>query len=179
MNIKIKNLNLRGLIVGTSVLFVTWSIKAQPLAFDEFGNSNYQPGQQMADPTGGVPDGNVLVYNLPFAGVSGDLIIREGNLNGPIEDYIRFDGNSQLIFYASSANTLAYVPFPPSPLLPNLAYAVDVGGYADYSPSSGQPGFDSSNPAYHFITEVPEPGTGVLVALGAGLMLVMRRRLQR
>jgi hypothetical protein len=53
-----------------------------------------------------------------------------------------------------------------------------VESYADYVPSLGQPGYDLLNPAYHF-SEVPEPGTGVLVALGAGLMLVMRRRLQR
>ena len=186
MNIKIKNFTLRALVVGTSVLFTTLSIKAQPLVFDESGNSSYQPGQLMPDPTGGVQNGNVLVFNLPFAGVAGDLLVNEGSLNGPLSDIIRFDGSSHLIFYSSSANGFtepADVPAPPNPLLPNLAYAVEypaqVGNYFDYLPSQGQPGYDLSSPAYHFIGEVPEPGAGVLVALGAGLMLVIRRRLQR
>ena len=59
-----------------------------------------------------------------------------------------------------------------------MADTIDVGGYAYYTPTVGQPGYDLSNPTYRF-SEVPEPGTGALVALGAGLLLVVRRRLQR
>jgi hypothetical protein len=185
MNTRMKNLTLRGLIVGTSVLLAAWSIQAQQFVFEASGNSSYQPGQLMPDPTGGLAAWNVLVFDLPFAGVAGDLLIDEGSLNGTLVDIIRFDGNSHLIFYSSSANGFheaADVPAPPNPLFPNLAYAVEypsaVDSYADYVPSSGQPGYDLLNPAYHF-SEVPEPGAGVLVALGAGLMLVVLRRPQR
>jgi len=183
MNIKIKNLSLRGLIVGTLVLFVAaWSIKAEQLIFDEYGNSSYLPGYLVnPDPTGGVPDWDVLMYDLPFAGVAGDLSIYEGSLSGDLGDIIRFDGSGHLIFYSSGASgiiTPADVPYPPSPLLDNMADTIDVGGYAYYTPTVGQPGYDLSNPTYRF-SEVPEPGTGALVALGAGLLLVVRRRLQR
>jgi len=184
MNIKIKNLSLRGLIVGTLVLFVAaWSIKAEQLIFDEYGNSSYLPGYLVnPDPTGGVPDWDVLMYDLPFAGVAGDLSIYEGSLSGDLGDIIRFDGSGHLIFYSSGASgiiTPADVPYPPSPLLDdNMADTIDVGGYAYYTPTAGQPGYDLSNPTYRF-SEVPEPGTGALVALGAGLLLVIRRRLQR
>lgn len=182
MNIKIKNLALRALIVGASVLFVTtWSIKAEQLIFDEYGNSSYLPGYPVnPDPTGGVPDWDVLMYDLPFAGVAGDLLIYEES-SGDLGDIIRFDGNWHLIFYSSGASgiiTPADVPYPPSPILGNVENATDVGGYAYYTPTAGTPGYDLSNPTYRF-SEVPEPGTGALVALGAGLLLVVRRRLQR
>lgn len=186
MNIKIKNLSLRGLIVATLVLFVTvWSIKAEQLTFDQFGDSSYLPGYLVnPDPTGGVPDWDVLMYDLPFAGnvwVAGDLSVYEGSLSGDLVNVIRFDGNGHLIYYSSGASGItapADVPYPPSPPLDNIAETFEVGGYAYYTPTEGLPGYDLSNPTYRF-SEVPEPGTGALVALGAGLLLVVRRRHQR
>ena len=162
------------------------SVMGQPnqlWTFDEFGNATFngspwQLGQLMPDPTGGVPNWNVLVYNLPFAGVAGDVLMHDPLAGNGVLDVLRFDGNFQLIFYSDNVDGYeapADTPSAPSPLLGNQANITEQGpegGYqwGDYSPLVGQPGWDPSNPSYSFISDVPEPGTGVLLVGGMALL---------
>src|SRR5271165_837956 len=87
----------------TSLLAAATAYGQFNLTFDEWGNSTYQPGQLMPDPTGGVLNWNVLVYNLPFAGLPGDVLMYDpvvGTTNYVLGDVLRFDGNGHMIFYS-------------------------------------------------------------------------------
>lgn len=175
-------------ILFTSSLASTAIAGGPLLTFDEYGNSTVNgnpgsPGQLLPDPTGGYTLGNVLVYNLSFAGVQGDVLLHEPTLADPFLDVVRFDGNFHLIFYSDNTDGFdapADVSAPPNPLYPNQAHILEVGpegnNYADYFPNPGQPGFDPSFPAYQFISDVPEPGTMTLAGLGFTGLLAIRRR---
>jgi hypothetical protein len=146
------------------------------------------PWSLAADPTGGVLNWNVLIYQLPFPGVAGDVLFSGDPNHDPGESYggdvVRFDGQGNLIFYSDSPpfDALADTPGPPNPLLNNQAVVTeqgveDVYDFANYVPLQGQPGWDPSNPSYLFISDIPEPGTLALAGLGfAGLALKAYRR---
>jgi hypothetical protein len=157
------------------------------IAFDEWGNGigTLGPGFFDLDPTFGVPDWNVLIYNLPFPGVPGDVILMEPLEGAAISDIIRFTGNGQAIFYSDSSDGFhepADVPQWPDPLWPNQAVAYEVGvegnNWADYVPTPNQPGWDASVSSYHFVSDgiVPEPATLALLAAGAVGALIRRKQ---
>ena len=177
----------KSLALLAAITLGTSAVDAQLLlTFDEFGNSNYQPGQLLPDPTGGYTNGPVLVFNLPFLGVQGDVLMHEGSFSNAFLDVIRFTGQGQLIFYSDNtdgidapADTLA----PPNPLFPNQVHILEVGpegnNGAFYTPTPGQPGFDPSLFQYHFISDVPEPGALTLLLAGTGLLHGVRRKRQK
>src|SRR5438477_7358545 len=96
---------LLALLGAVAVIGAAAPAIAQPVfSFDEFGNGAFGPGQLQPDPTGGYTNGPVLVYQLPFAGTPGDVLMHdplEGNL---VLDVLRFDGAGHLIFYSDNVD---------------------------------------------------------------------------
>jgi hypothetical protein len=163
-------------------------VNAQALfTVDELGNLNGQPvGQLKPDPS---PSGfglaqNVLVYNLPFAGLQGDVLMHDGTAtNAPFLDVVRFDGNGHLIFYSDNTDGFdapADTPSPPPQFFANRLDVVEVGNesfnYTDYVPTPNQPGWDPSNPTYRFISDIPEPGSAGLVLAGLAVLALRHAR---
>lgn len=146
-----------------------------PLPFTATGTSPVVPFQTP-----------VLVYTLPFAGVTGNVLLVEPETGTP-GDVLQFTGSGTVIFYSSIVggdNALAErfsPPIFPFPVHNSVSIPESDSGDAFYTPSAGQPGFDSSAPTYHFISDVtaavPEPGAISLLMLGgAGLLIGNLRR---
>jgi hypothetical protein len=195
---------LKTLAVGSLfVVMVTIgpSLQAQQTIWiDEYGTTNnpYPSAAWMGNDTGPSGQTNVLTYQLPFAGVQGDVLINDIP-DDPEQlgtnDLIRFTGVGTVIFYSLAGVETNYppgwvigMPYADVAVMPDLYYANNVliqeqgyenplgeYCYAWYTPNPGQPGYDVSNPTYFFISDVPEPATLSLLALG-GLVLLWRRR---
>jgi hypothetical protein len=179
------------LLIGLVSVLATTVVRAQQITVDEFGRGTNGiqalPFTLALDPTGGLPNWNVLIYTLPFAGRQGDVLIHDPNLSGsPIHDVIRFDGTNHLIFYSDSVdgyNAPADTPGPPNPFYANLIHVDEQGSgqfiFADFTPGVNEPGWDASNPSYRFLSEIPEPGAVILLAIGLGVfgLARIRRRL--
>jgi hypothetical protein len=179
------------LLVG---LFVTFALvipaSAAVLTFDEFRNGAFGPGVIAPDPgPGGF--GAVMTYNLPFAGVPGDVLLRDADEGGVVLDIVRFNGNGTLLFYSDDTDGFdspADTSSPPTALYPNEVLIPEVGNElnngAFYTPGPNDPGFDPSFPTYRLISDgsgppVPEPVSASLLAVGAavgGLVVIKRRR---
>jgi hypothetical protein len=171
-------------------------VLASPTLFiyvDEWGHGSGTsgPGFLDADPTGGVRNWDVLLYDLPFKGTPGDLQIYEQRNGRKLAHVIRFTGLGQMIFYSNDVDGLdepADTPTPPQNAWPPgamNAVQVDAAGSegdtrATYEPRAGQPGWDRSEPSYTFVTEAqlpsapPEPATAALLTVG-GLATLLRR----
>jgi hypothetical protein len=156
------------------------------ISFDEFGNGAFGPGFLAPDPgPGGLNP--VLTYNLPFAGVPGDVFLHDANEPGnPFLDVLRFNGNGTLVFYSDNidgADAPGDTPAPPGAFYPNQVHIPEVGpegnNGAIYTPLPGQPGFDPGFlPTYNFVSDgvVPEPSTALLLAWGPALLAIVQRR---
>ena len=192
---------LRALIPTRGPDTTWWSLEGAPnsalinnIAIDEFGTgfNTLKPGPNSGtlrpDPSGGLPT-NVLVYDLPFAGLPGDVLIHESAATGTVSDIVRFDGNGHAIFYSDPNDGDPGGPPPADTGLPTtpLANTFNVTEVSDptnpgtdfvgYIPTPNQPGFDSStSPTYTFTSDVPEPASLSLMVIGAGGLLVRRRR---
>jgi hypothetical protein len=178
-------------LAATSTIAVTAALgQAGPLiTIDEFGNGNINgnplPGSIQVDPFSNIA---TLAYNLPFPGFRGDVILFEpGPQPAPISDVLRFDGNFHVFFFSEreTSDTSPFDPadvgqFPgpfPGPTVNLLEIGPEGNNGAFYTPNGG-PGGDFSNPSYHFISDVPEPGAGMLLSLGGGLLWAFRSRRQ-
>ncbi len=178
----------------------TASSFAQIYTFDEFGNSSgpgISPGVLQPDPSGGLP-GLVLVYNLAFPVVTGDVALMEPGqpAPGPYSDVVRFwdptgAPQSQIIFYsdvsaADPADSPADTGLPVQLIIAptNPIYINEIGpegnNGAIYTPGGAQgtiPG--TVGLQYNIISDVPEPDTLALAIVGAGLLLfALKRRRQ-
>lgn len=164
------------------------------ITVDENGNGTIQfpggppnplPGFPMPDPgPGGLP--NALTYNLqgPPGLLVGDLILTEGP---DISEVIRFNlgaAGATLVFYSDLPEpgeppNLADIGFPGAfyPLqlmLPEVA--IPGGEGIIYTPTPNQPGFvPGFNVTYTILSDIPAPGSAVLLGLG-GLVASRRRR---
>ena len=177
------------LVVATvSVLSIT-SVFAQSLiTVDENGNGNIN-GTPLGWTVGADPGpgglSSVLIYSLPFAGLQGDVGLFDADVGATL-DYIRFNGDGTLIFYSDNVDgfdALADTPSPPFSFYSNLVQINEVGtepnNGAFYTPVPTQPGWNPSDPTYHFISDnVPEPGTLLAFVSGfAGLAGTLKRRI--
>ncbi len=151
---------------------------ATPLPFSANGTSPVAPFQSP-----------VLVYTLPFAGVTGNVLLVEPESGIP-GDVLQFTGTGTVIFYSKTdSDSLAehfQPPIFPFPVHNSVSLGETVSGNTDgafYTPTANQPGFDASSPTYHFIsdntTAVPEPGSISLLALGGALLIGNFRRASR
>jgi hypothetical protein len=172
----------------TSTIAVTAALgQAGPLiTLDEFGKGNFNgnplPSSIQTDPFSGIA---TLAYNLPFAGVPGDVLLAEPS--GVLSDVLRFDGNGRVFFFSEREPTdtppfdpadVGQFPPPIAGLQPvNLLENGPEGNNgAFYNPGGGLPGDNSAGASYHFISDVPEPGTGLLLGVGAGFLWLRSRK---
>jgi hypothetical protein len=183
--------------LGCAYVIATSSLFAQVYTFDEFGNSSgpgISPGVMQLDPSGGLP-GPVLVYNLAFPVVPGDVVLMEPGqpAPGPYSDVVRFwdptgNGPSQIIFYSDVSTTdpadapadtglpAQLLLTPTSPVFINEIGPEGNNG-AIYTPGGLQgtiPG--TVGLQYNIISDIPEPGTMALITLGSGLLLFLLKR---
>src|SRR6516225_7774058 len=152
-------------VLGCAYAMTTASLFAQVYTIDEFGNSSgpgISPGAMQLDPSGGltVP---VLVYNLPFPVVIGDIVLMEPGqpTTGPWSDVIRFwepvpNGPGQVIFYSDvspsdPADALADTGLPSALIIahPNPTFINEVGpegnNGAVYTANPGFPGSSATS----------------------------------
>jgi hypothetical protein len=155
------------------------------LTMDEAGNAYFTPSQPFphsmgTDPISGM---TTLEYSLPFTGVAGDVLLADPS--GQASDVLRFDGNSDVYFFSlvePGQNQLADVGLPRAFITPNVTVTElgteGVSTYAYYTPTAGQPGYKPAAPGmeYYIISDVPEPSTLLLGALGGGLLLIFNSR---
>ena len=188
-------LSLLAPVVALAFLAFSGPASAAPIAIDEFGNGVGTIGRGFFATDPG-PDGlpSVLTYRLPFAGVAGDVVLREGPAFTNGSDLLRFNGNGTLVVY-SVADVGEGVPEDPGAgdvaltpgqirLQSNFVILNEVGPEGlngiSYTPNLNQPGFDSSGPTYNFVSDVPEPSTLILLASGlTGLAVRQRKQRQR
>src|ERR1035438_6722363 len=107
-----KKLTKAAIVFGFTLAVASSTSFAQlVVTIDEFGGSNGIPSTIGPDPSGGVTTSPVLIYTLPFAVASGDVILTEpGQPNGPNSDIVRFwdptgINQSEIIFYRSEEHT--------------------------------------------------------------------------
>jgi hypothetical protein len=164
------------------------------ITFDEFGNGDYNgtpmTWSMMLDPWSGM---TTLAYQLPFAGVGGDIVLDEPPVPpGSHSDLLRFDGSGNLFVFSDfsagsttdPADSPADVGLPaPNALgLPVLSFTESgseggLQGLFGYTPGFSDPGANSAGVIYNFISDVPEPGSVPLLVCGLGIFaLAMRRR---
>ena len=186
-----KKLTKAAIVFGFTLAVASSTSFAQlVVTIDEFGGSNGIPSTIGPDPSGGVTTSPVLIYTLPFAVASGDVILTEpGQPNGPNSDIVRFwdptgINQSEIIFYSDfSATDPADAPADvglPTQLQPLVVTIPEVGpegnNGAIYLATPGLPGSTSLLPIqYNIISDVPEPGTGALLLSGVGLLFGIKR----
>jgi hypothetical protein len=170
-------------ILATSATSVSGQIY-QVINLDENGDGYITPSEPFpytvaTEPISGIA---TLEYTLPFAGVAGDLLLEQPD-SSQISDVLRFDGESDVYFFAdvySGPSQLADVGLPPSYISPNVTVigTAIAGGYSyTYIPTSSEPGYKVAGPvAYQIITEVPEPSAMMMGGLGGLLLLLNSRR---
>jgi len=182
------------------------TLLAQPYTIDENGNgftyvAFFPPLRLSAslapDPTGGITNANVLMYNLGYLVTPGDVGLVEPGQSS-LSDLIRFytapGANSSIAIFYSDIDTddptpdLADVgiPYSPNTILIN---EVSLGGGTNgavWDPGSlDVPGPGSFAGAalpvyagpfiYTIISDVPEPGTTALLLGGAGIGFGLQR----
>lgn len=187
-------------VLGCVCTFTSSSLFAQVYTFDEFGNSSgpgISPGVMQVDPSGGLP-GPVMVYNLAFPVVPGDVVLMEPGqpAPGPYSDVVRFwdptgAGPSQIIFYSDVSTTdpadaPADTGLPPQLMLTptNPVFINEIGPEGNNGAIYTPGGLQGTIPGtvglqYNIISDVPEPGSLALFAAGSGLLLFALKKLSR
>jgi hypothetical protein len=163
------------------------------ITVDEFGVGTIQgPGgthslvSHIGQDTGPGGLNNVLIYDLPFHTVPGDVLLTDG---GVFLDVLRFNPDATLVFYSDNLDGFdapADTPGPPTAFYQKFISIPEVGtednNGAFYTPGPGDPGFHEERipVVYHFISDgnnvAPEPCSLSLLGLGG---LPFLRRLRR
>ena len=166
------------LVAGT--IFSTTVFADILVTVDENGNGQMD-GQPLShfigtDPgPGGLP--GVLVYSGLPTTVQGDVGLFDLDVFSFL-DYIRFNGDGTLIFYSDNVDgfdALADTPTPPNAFYPNIVGISEVGpegaNGAFYTPGPTDPGAVLGTVVtYHFISDVPEPSSLLLVLTVFGVL---------
>jgi hypothetical protein len=175
------------------IQLITTGVQAQVVVtFDENGT-----GTIVGGPFGGVPiplgvaGTHPLVYTLPAPlAAPGDLIIYEDAAHTQFSDLVRFDLNV-ITFYSDlepnqplAGSDLADVTVLPTTsggvILTEVGTEGNNGVQWTPIPGSGAPGDSLSltgfTTSYVVISDIPEPGTVVLVGIGMLGLLAVRRR---
>ena len=136
----------------------------------------------------------MLIYTLPFLGVQGDVLIADvfftfgDACNFAVCDVVRFNGDGTLIFYSDNIDGFdapADTTGKPATLYANQKTCFDFFVCGEFGPegnnrsiytaAASEPGFNAAfAPTFIFISDVPEPGTWLLI-LGGGALLLVRR----
>jgi hypothetical protein len=171
-------------LVTVLAILASTPVFATVITVDENGHGFGTIGSGFlgADPgPGGL--GSVLIYNLGFAGIQGDVFISSAAEG--INDVIRFNGNGTLIFYSDNLgglDALADTLSPPAVFYSNTATILEIGpegnNGAFYTPLANQPGFNPADAiTYHFVSDgtaqVPEPAT--IALFGTGIIAIASR----
>ena len=163
--------------------------QGQIINLDEMGNGYITPVLPFPYTISEEPLSHIatLRYDLPFAGVAGDVLLQE-SVGGPLSDIVRFDGQFHVYFFSDGSEgitSLADVPVLPSPITPNLTFLEQgqEGGlqYIYYTPAAGEPGYKNLAPGttYYIVSDIPEPSaTMMLGCMGGGLLLLLALRRQ-
>jgi hypothetical protein len=129
------------------------------------------------DPISGI---STVTYGT--AGTSGDLVLTEPGTSTQ-SDLLRWIGGALYVFsdieHGEPGPDLADVGLPPQRQT-NLLMMDETGlggnPYTDfangitYTPTAGEPGFTELGPTYIFLSDLPEPGS--IVMLGAGVAVL-------
>jgi hypothetical protein len=199
-SLSVKTYEMLGALTIVALLLVAGNASAAivSVSFDENGNGSWDGGLLTSGFNTPQEGGGhaTLYYDLsPLATgaengvVSGDVVITEPD--GLTSDILRFiDDGSFVYVYSDNSDSdpcgsdLADTGIPTvwSPVV----YMDEVGAEGGwtgitYTPTSGQPGYlywdddPSKTVTYYFTSDVPEPATLSLLALG-GLAVLIRRR---
>ena len=163
------------------------------VSVDEKGNGSINtgsgptaiPGSLQQDPgPGGQASALTYVLNAPNL-TAGDLMLSD---SGKVDDIIRFNpagagGNpnylASLVFYSSNSGGVDSLAdgLPPLANYTNILTVPEVGNGAQYTPTSGQPGFVSGFTVSYGITSdvaTPEPSSIFLTLSGIALFAGLR-----
>jgi PEP-CTERM motif len=168
-----KTLKIALLITATASLSWVNAVTAQTsIIVDEFGLGSINGNSLQAVATNSTLG---LQYNLGFVVVPGQVQIMDSA--NQISDLLIFT-NTFLFFQSDSRNgftapaDVASFSFDSSPIF----QINEINGKGIWAPAVGQAGYNSNNPNYTFISDVPEPGTAALMGLaGVAFLLVIRR----
>jgi PEP-CTERM motif len=179
----IKTITVIGFAAAIAATTALSQTNVYTITVDEFGkgtaNGTPLPSGMAVDPFSGMA---TLSYTLPTPGIPGDVLMLEQPSTGLASDLIRFDGQSHLFFFSDFStsdppDSPADVGLPPN-RLPNLLVFPETGpegglnGLFGYQPTPNEPGGDptgATTSVYNFISDVPEPGSSLLLAFGLGL----------
>lgn len=153
---------------------------------DGGGTTHYFTGTFVTDPTDATR--SALVYTTPFAfAVQGDYEIWTPGDGGELAGVVRFYGNNTMIFYDNDVGPVGESladgsGIPPERFLPMVPLDQTLVGDPSETtvlPVSGMAGYQTDVTRYYTflsVLPVPEPGVFSLLACGAALLALRRKR---